>query len=309
MSPSYGRSPDEEHAEILRRYFLAFLRLYAINQLMCASLSITLPDAALDDSRPWLHGSNLTQDTRRIAPHHHHVRGQILGIGRGVMVFHTEQACWSVGPGQVLWLPPGLPHEARSHGAMAGWTLYLHPSRCNALPDTPFFAEGTPLLNAQAERLARTTQTNAISIVTLRLAESFWDEWIALPRHLSGLPIPSDPRLRRVTDHLETASGDSRSQSDWASLAGMSLRSFVRHFKADTGTGFASWLQRRRMIEAQQRLARGERVTDVALAVGYESISAFSATFRRSTGCRPSQFAKTQTFFPTTSSHSGNLER
>lgn len=208
------------------------------------------------------------------------------------MVFHTERACWSVGPGQVLWLPPNQPHEARSHGAMAGWTLYLHPSRCHVLPDSPFISEGTPLLNAQAERLARITQTDAISAVTSRLAESFWDEWIALPRHVSALPIPSDARLRRVTDHLETTSGDNRSQSDWASLAGMSLRSFVRHFKADTGTGFASWLQKWRMIEAQQRLARGERVTEVALAVGYESIGAFSAAFRRSTGYRPSQFAK-----------------
>ncbi|GGC30609.1 helix-turn-helix transcriptional regulator [Asaia siamensis] len=265
---------------------------------MCANLFITPPDAARDDSRFWLHGGSLTQDTRRIAPRHHHARGQILGLASGVMVFRTNRACWSVGPGQVLWLPPDLPHEARSHGAMAGWTLYLHPCRCTNLPDTPFLAEGTPLLNAQAERLAQTTQEGTTSLVTTRLAESFWDEWIALPRRLSGLPIPSDPRLRRVTDHLEMAPGDRRSQSEWAALAGMSLRSFVRHFRADTGAGFAVWLQKRRMIDAQQRLARGERVTDVALAVGYESIGAFSASFRRSTGCRPSRFAVAQAVPP-----------
>lgn len=84
---------------------------------------------------------------------------------------------------------------------------------------------------------------------------------------------------------------DKRTQAEWAEHAGMSLRSFVRHFRADTGTGFAAWLQKLRMIEAQRRLALGERVTDVALGVGYESIGAFSAVFTRLTGYRPSRFA------------------
>lgn len=238
-----------------------------------------------------MQGGSLAQDTQRIAPRHTHERGQIFGIRSGVMVFHTGHQFWSVGPDQVLWLPPGTPHDARSHGAIAGWTLYLHPSRCTALPGTPFLAEGTPLLNAQAERLAGTTRSGAIDATTSRLAESFWDEWTALPRRLCGLSIPRDPRLRRVTDHLEMAPGDRRPEADWAAFAGMSLRSFVRHFRADTGSGFSSWLQRRRMIEAQMRLARGERVTQVALAVGYDSVGAFSAAFKRIAGCRPSRFS------------------
>lgn len=258
---------------------------------MCANEFLSLPGTAPNDTRFWLGGGTLAQETRRIAPRHHHTHGQIFGIESGVMVFHTERAFWSVGPGQVLWLPRDLPHEARSHGAMAGWTLYLHPSRCAVLPDTPFLTEGPPLLNAQAERLARTTQGKAVSVLTSRLAETFWDEWIALPRKRAALVIPSDPRLRRVTDHLETTPDDNRIQAEWAELAGMSLRSFVRHFRADTGTGFAAWLQKLRMIEAQRRLALGERVTDVALGVGYESIGAFSAVFTRLTGYRPSRFA------------------
>ena len=258
---------------------------------MCANELLSPLDNALNDTGFWLGGGTLAQDTRRIALRHHHAHGQIFGIESGVMVFHTERAFWSVGPGQVLWLPHDLPHEARSHGAMAGWTLYLHPARSAALPDTPFLTEGTPLLNAQAERLARTTQGKAISGPTSRLAETFWDEWIALPRKKAALVIPSDPRLRRVTDQLETMPDDKRTQAEWAEHAGMSLRSFVRHFRADTGTGFAAWLQKLRMIEAQRRLARGERVTDVALAVGYESTGAFSSIFRRITGYRPSRFA------------------
>jgi AraC-like DNA-binding protein len=43
-----------------------------------------------------------------------------------------------------------------------------------------------------------------------------------------------------------------------------------------------------RVAEARRRLASGERVTRVALDLGYESISAFTAMFRRATGTLPS---------------------
>jgi AraC-like DNA-binding protein len=38
-------------------------------------------------------------------------------------------------------------------------------------------------------------------------------------------------------------------------------------------------------------LERGERVTDVALACGYESMSAFVAAFREQMGATPGEFA------------------
>lgn len=42
-----------------------------------------------------------------------------------------------------------------------------------------------------------------------------------------------------------------------------------------------------------ERLADGRRrVTDVALALGFESLSAFSGAFRRFTGQSPRDFAK-----------------
>jgi AraC-like DNA-binding protein len=41
-------------------------------------------------------------------------------------------------------------------------------------------------------------------------------------------------------------------------------------------------------------LERGERVTDIALACGYDSTSAFIAAFRTQIGMTPSQFASHQ---------------
>jgi len=44
------------------------------------------------------------------------------------------------------------------------------------------------------------------------------------------------------------------------------------------------------VLEAMGRLGGGEPVTQVALDLGYESVSAFSAMFHRATGAPPSQF-------------------
>ncbi|GBQ85724.1 AraC family transcriptional regulator [Asaia krungthepensis NRIC 0535] len=238
----------------------------------------------------WLLGGSMAQTTRRTAARHSHDRGQIFGISSGLMALRTEQAYWLIGPGQFLWLPPFVAHDARSHGAVEGWSLYLDPARCRNLPATPFMAQGSALLNAQAERLARDTRQSPVSDRTARLAETLWDEFIALPREDTALPLPRDERLRRVTTILSSDPADRRSQTDWARLAGMSPRSFVRHFSQDTGIGFGAWRQKLRILNARERLARGERVTQVALAVGYESQGAFAAAFKALTGMSPGRY-------------------
>ncbi|GBQ96167.1 AraC family transcriptional regulator [Asaia lannensis NBRC 102526] len=253
---------------------------------MDAKLSMSPPESG-HSAAPWLLGGRMAQTSRRVARLHNHARGQIFGITHGVMALRTDRAYWTIGAGQFLWLPPDLPHEARSHGAISGWSLYIAPFRCTDLPSAPFLSQGTTLLNAQAERLSDIARPALWSAVTERLAESFWDEFCALPRETAALPFPQDPRLKRVAQALCDDPSDNRKLLQWATLAGMSQRSFIRHFGPDTGLSFSAWRQRLRMIQAMEQLARGDSVSDVAAAAGYESLGAFSAAFLRVTGTRP----------------------
>ena len=190
------------------------------------------------------------------------------------------------------WLPPGFVHEARSHGAIAGWSLYISAERSSSVVHRPFLADCTRLLMAQVERLLHNAKKAAWQDSFTRLAESFWDEFLSIPRHSVSLPFPEDARLKRVAEALSATPSDPRGQQEWADMAGMSLRSFIRHFTADTGMQFSVWRQRLRILNAQERLARRERVTDVAAAVGYESLGAFAAAFRKGTGYSPSAYAQ-----------------
>ncbi len=53
----------------------------------------------------------------------------------------------------------------------------------------------------------------------------------------------------------------------------------------------AEWRQRLRMLRAVQLLAEGQPVTAAALAVGYSSVSAFIAVFKKEFGATPGRYA------------------
>lgn len=77
---------------------------------------------------------------------------------------------------------------------------------------------------------------------------------------------------------------DERSLEDWAPQVGASARTLARLFVSETGLTFAEWRRQVRLLEAIDRLGKGQAVTRVALDLGYESPSAFIAMFRRTLG-------------------------
>jgi AraC-like DNA-binding protein len=68
------------------------------------------------------------------------------------------------------------------------------------------------------------------------------------------------------------------------------VKTIQRLFVKETGMTFGQWRQQARLLRALELLAVGEKVIDVALALGYESPSAFAAMFRKQFGQTPSQF-------------------
>ena len=66
----------------------------------------------------------------------------------------------------------------------------------------------------------------------------------------------------------------------------------TRLFHRETGQSFSAWRQSVRLLEALARLGAGESVTSVALDVGYDSPSAFTAMFRRELGAAPRRYLR-----------------
>jgi AraC-like DNA-binding protein len=112
----------------------------------------------------------------------------------------------------------------------------------------------------------------------------------ALPSIPLQLPAPRDQRARRAADWLRRNPGDAASLDRIARRVGASKRTLERLFLAETAMSFGAWRQQLRLMQALELLAAGEPVTQVALAVGYESTSAFIARFRQVLGTTPGRY-------------------
>ncbi len=85
-------------------------------------------------------------------------------------------------------------------------------------------------------------------------------------------------------------SGDEATLQDWAEALAVDVKTIQRHFACGLGMTFGQWRQQARLLAAMERLAVGEKVIDVALAMGYDSPSAFTSMFKRQLGHTPAAF-------------------
>jgi AraC family transcriptional regulator len=92
-----------------------------------------------------------------------------------------------------------------------------------------------------------------------------------------------------MREHLDEPIG----LDELAALAGLSRFHFCTAFRQATGSTPYAWLVNLRIERARQLLAHPELpVTEIALAVGYETPSSFAAAFRKITGVTPSAFRR-----------------
>ncbi|MEF2070561.1 AraC family transcriptional regulator [Consotaella aegiceratis] len=222
-------------------------------------------------------------------PAHSHGRGQLMGCERGIISMGLSSGSWVVPAGHALWLPPGHAHSGRTHGPFSGWSAYLSTEAGLDLPE-PFTAR-VPALLREAIRRAVSWDASPLDERRDRIARLIVDELHSLSATDFGLPMPADARLRKVAQALLEHPEDRRGIEAWARWAGTSTRTLSRRFPVETGFSLSAWRQRARLLRALEMLADGTPVTTIAFDLGYGSVSAFIALFKRTFGTTPAAYA------------------
>lgn len=100
-------------------------------------------------------------------------------------------------------------------------------------------------------------------------------------------------KFRMVLKYIEQNYMNDITLEDLADLAGYSTYHFSRIFKKYSNMTFINFLNRRRVKAAELLLLEsGSTITDVAMQVGFASLTTFNRVFKSINGCTPSDYKK-----------------
>jgi len=98
-------------------------------------------------------------------------------------------------------------------------------------------------------------------------------------------------RIDDVKQYIREHMDEPLNREVLAAVAGFSVPHFHRIFTAQIGENIASYVRRMRLERAGRKLRMGAvDITEVALAAGYDTHTAFSKAFKQQYGLSPSEF-------------------
>ncbi len=227
---------------------------------------------------------------------HAHRKHQLLYSAAGALHLEVEGAQWLLPPQRAGWIPATMRHRVRATGPVALRTVYLEPG-CGA-PEAwaPRVFAVSPLAR---EMILYAMRWGPACAPADPLARAFFEalgallgEWLGDARPYY-LPAARSPELGRAMRLVLERLGEPLTVAEVARAAGLSTRTLARRFADEAQTSWRRFLHDARMLEAMDLLARpGARVTEAALAVGFESLGAFSRAFERFAGESPRDYRR-----------------
>jgi len=223
-------------------------------------------------------------------------------------------------PGELLLLGPGIPHWGSIQKfPLRSITIYFLPS---VLIEMGPVSDGVRILSrftakqSLEQRLARPPKPLRQRLIDLftDAAAEFEQQRLGREMRLRGLLVEAAVQLVRWEEAEGRRIGAEHLEADWrpiaralqwlrehytdpvyarnvARAAGMSESRLKILFQNALGMSWVKYLQGYRIHRAAAMLSEsGHNVTEAALAVGFESLSHFNATFRSFMGVSPSHY-------------------
>ncbi|MER9234600.1 helix-turn-helix transcriptional regulator [Mesorhizobium sp. M0622] len=221
---------------------------------------------------------------------HSHQKAQLLYTVRGIINCEVDDGIWIVPPRCAVWIPGGLPHTAFGVGDIECFCIFVEPRATANLPLECCTIAVSSLLRQLLVRVVDLPELYEVEGHDGRLVSVVLDELAAAPIENLRLPIPEDPRLKKLAELLLANPADRATLGVWAARVALSERSLSRMLMEEIGMSFGRWRRQLHVILALQRLTAGESVQTVAHDLGYESASSFVVMFRKVLGKPPGRY-------------------
>lgn len=210
----------------------------------------------------------------------------------GVLEVQTDQGRFIAPPQRAVWIPAGIKHRVHRSAQTQIRSLYIDNHVLTDIPNNCRVVEVSPLLKELIRAFGKLPVEYDEHSAQGRLAAVLLDQLTHAPDMGLMLPLPTDSRLQKVVAQLQKQPDTSDTLSQWAQRLNVSDKTLSRLFVQQTGLTFRLWRQRLRLLNALPLLEQKQPVTEVALACGYDSTSAFIAAFGEHFGSTPGEFFK-----------------
>lgn len=227
---------------------------------------------------------------RQATSSHSHPWVQLSYASRGVLRIRTGQGLFVAPPQWAILVPPGVEHAVMNTAGTELRSLYIDVTALPGMGGACEVLAVSPLLREMIRHFSGLPAEYDEEGPHARLVQVMLDQIHAAPRVAFSLPWPTEPALREICARVLDAPRQPLQLDDWSASLGVSVRTLERTFLQHTGLTLRVWRLRARLLQALPLLERGDSVTDVALACGYESTSSFIASFRRFFGTTPGNF-------------------
>lgn len=225
-------------------------------------------------------------------------------VGRGSVILHGKKR--EVIAGQLVLIPPGVPHRYEADSTLP-WNIYwLHFAGDQATEYAELLRsdENQPVMQiADPDELVRQFENLYSSVVSAFSDPALIQASVELAKTLSLVnhlrtgrhkkSQQSEQRILKSIEYITHRYEQPHTLEELARQANLSIPHYVTLFRQQTGTSPLRYLTRVRLRHACELLDMTDQpVSEIAHAVGYEDAFYFSRLFRKNIGHSPSNYRK-----------------
>lgn len=231
---------------------------------------------------------------------HRHTKGQLLYAEGGIVHVFVEDKHWYLPARCFMWIPANTNHSILTYSKKVDlFNIYFikEDNESDFFTNTNiYFANDLlrEMILYTSKWSGNITIDNPAQYYFLKaMKENLPEiESTKIPIMMQH-PFPKDQKLLEIALFLNNNLDTNYTIEEIASKFGLSARTLSRKFKESLGMNYVRFLRSLRITKAFQLIAEKQHnMYQIAVMIGYSSLTAFSNVFQKISGIRPTDYAK-----------------
>ena len=236
------------------------------------------------------------EKSEKYIPTHQHTKGQLSYVEGGIAYVQLGNKTFLVPARHYFWIPQGVEHQLKvSHSATVLRSLFFYADDDD---QDPFYTQvGIYPIHDLLLQMIKYSEKWEGPVSPQHKGYRFLSTIKSILPDISikalsiALPSTNNAQMQEITHYLQTNIAANHSLESISNRFNLSDRSLSRLFQLRLGTSFLQYLKLLRMVKAFEMILQTNKpMTEIAYAIGYQSLSSFSHTFHQFTNFRPTDF-------------------